>query len=138
MALNRVDIHKRKLLKALKESKGIVVLACQKVKLSRTIYYNYINTDPEFAEQVNDIHEEAVDFVESKLFEKINGVTLDKEGLTYDLPPSDAAIIFFLKTRGKHRGYVDKTEITNTNLNINVEPTPEEAKRIKDAFDKDY
>jgi len=38
----------------------------------------------------------------------------------------------------KNMGWVDKQEVANTNLNLNVEPTPEEAARIKKSFDNEY
>ena len=48
---------------------------------------------------LNDIREDALDYVESKLFELI-----DKG--------HPSAIIFFLKCQGKHRGYVERQEVT--------------------------
>jgi len=38
----------------------------------------------------------------------------------------------------KNMGWIDKQEVTNTNLNVNVEPTAEEAARIKKSFDNEY
>lgn len=35
-------------------------------------------------------------------------------------------------------GLVDKSEVKNENLNFNVEPSPEEAKKIKESFDKEF
>ena len=52
----------------------------------------------EFKVTVDDIVEGVIDHVESKLFENIN-----KNDTT--------SIIFFLKTRGKKRGYVERQEI---------------------------
>lgn len=113
--VNNVNTHKKQLLKALEKSKGIVSTACETVGLSRTIFYEYVNTDPEFKQAVEEINEAAIDFVESKLHEKINGVTVQTynskgEPVIYEQPPSDTAIIFFLKTKGKKRGFVERTE----------------------------
>ena len=51
----------------------------------------------EFKEKIDDIKNIALDFVESKLIGKI------KEG---DI----VAILFYLKTQGKKRGYVERVE----------------------------
>lgn len=120
MEANKVDIHKKELLEALEDYKGIVSTACKSVGLSRTTFYDYVNTDPEFAKAVEQVNESAIDFVEGKLFEKINGITMlgkgggDEEDPTYTLPPSDTAIIFYLKTKGKKRGYVEKQEVEHS------------------------
>lgn len=98
----------------LKFFKGIVSSACEACNISRQTYYRYYNDDPAFAQEVDEINEASIDHVESKLMEKINGVSTGvqtKDGLqVYEQPPSDTAIIFFLKTKGKKRGYVERVE----------------------------
>lgn len=84
-----------------RESHGIVSYACQKVGITRACYYKWKESDPGFKERADEIEEETIDNVESKLYEAI-----DKGDLT--------AIIFYLKTKGKKRGYVEKTEIDTT------------------------
>ena len=141
MELNKVDIHKKELIDALNGCKGIVSKACKSVGLSRTQYYNYYNDDPEFAKAADEAQENAIDFVEGKLFEKINGVSVIRytskgEEEVYEQPPSDTAIIFYLKTKGKSRGYKETSEVQN--VNYNVEVSKEEAKDISDALDSKY
>lgn len=110
-----MDNNKKAALIALEHSKGIVSSACASIDLPRSTFYNWLNTDSEFKKAVDDIQEVAIDFVESKLMEKINGVyTSGKDGEVYDQPPSDTAIIFYLKTKGKKRGYVERSEIDHT------------------------
>lgn len=89
---------KQKLLKALEESHGVVTNACRKAGISRAQYYRYLQQDEKFASNVDDIQEQAVDFVESQLFKQI------KEG-------NITGQIFYLKTKGKHRGYIEKTQV---------------------------
>lgn len=89
---------KQKLLKALEESHGVVTTACSKAGVSRSAYYKIWNKDENFRKQVEEIQEAAIDFVESELFKQI------KEG-------NITGQIFYLKTKGKHRGYVEKTQI---------------------------
>lgn len=110
------SVKKNAMLEALKKSLGNVATACKKTDLSRQTHYNYMRDDEDYAAKVEDMKEVAIDFVESKLLEKINGVKMVKQGKDgpagYTLPPSDTAIIFYLKTQAKHRGYVERQEVT--------------------------
>jgi len=91
--------QKRKMLCALVLSLGVVTAACEASNTGRTTHYEWITNDPEYAKLVKDIDNITIDFVEGKLLGLINkGDTI--------------ATIFFLKTRGKKRGYVERTELT--------------------------
>lgn len=145
-SVNSIVSNKKALLTVLAKTKGIVLTACQSVGISRTQFYNYVNSDEKFAARVSEIQEEAIDFVESKLMEKINGITLlgkggsgeDEEDPTYTLPPSDTAIIFYLKTKGKKRGYVERTEVENSgSVQVDISVSKEEAQNIKAALDSE-
>ena len=109
---------KKDLLAALEKSKCIVTDACKMVGIDRKTYYNYYNGDEDFRAAVDELAETALDFAESKLFEKMSGVTMGKatdEGIkVYDVPPSDTALIFYLKTKGKSRGYIERTEFSGS------------------------
>lgn len=109
------DIIKKRMVEALKKSLGIVSTACESTEISRQTHYRWLAEDPEYKRQIDDISEDAIDFVESKLHEKINGVSMVKHNddgdVYYELAPSDTAIIFFLKTKAKKRGYIERTEI---------------------------
>jgi len=135
-----MDTIKKAMVEALKSSFGIVSTAASNVGISRQTHYNWIKDDPEYSEQVENINEAAIDFVESKLREKINGVTVQTynskgEPVIYEQPPSDTAIIFYLKTKAKKRGYVERQEFTPVDpdgnsvqpiININVIRTKKE------------
>lgn len=118
--LDKMDDIKTKVLIELEKHKGIVTSACASMSLARSTFYSWLQNDPEFKAAVDEVQEVAIDFVESKLMEKINGVTMlgkagsEDEDPTYTLPPSDTAIIFYLKTKGKKRGYVERTEVDAT------------------------
>ena len=104
-------LKKEQLLQALTKSLGIVSTACASVGMSRTTYYKYCNEDKDFKTLVDDISDVAIDFAESKLFD------LMREG-------NPTAITFYLKTKGKKRGYVEKQELdlgNNFPNNITVE-----------------
>ena len=93
----------KKILEALAESKGIVSYACEKVGISRKSFYQWLKEDEEFSSAVEEITEATLDKVEAKLLEQINDDNL-------------TAIIFYLKTKGRKRGYVEQID---GNLNVN-------------------
>ena len=97
--MNKTEQHKKAIIEALEKSLGVVTTACKSVGIGRTTFYGWMKDDPEFAQKVNDIQDIAIDFVESKLFKNI------EKGKT-------AEIIFYLKSKGKKRGYVERQEIT--------------------------
>jgi len=96
-------IKKESIIKALEQSLGIVTIACKSTDIPRSTYYKWLNEDKEFATQVKDIENIALDFAESQLHQQI------KKGEV-------SSTIFYLKTKGKTRGYIEKTE---QELNIN-------------------
>lgn len=107
-----MDTIKKHFIDILSQNRGIISSACKSVDISRQTYYNWLEADSEFKEAVEEVNEAGIDFVESKLMQKINGIEMQSaKGEVFEVPPSDTAIIFFLKTRGKKRGYVEKTEI---------------------------
>ena len=97
--MNKTVQHKKAMLEALEQSLGVVTSACKKVGIGRTTFYDWMRSDEEFAKQVKDIEDIAIDFAESQLHKQI------KEGNT-------SATIFYLKTKGKNRGYVERQEIS--------------------------
>lgn len=115
-----MDNKKKQILEALELHNGIISAACKSIQMPRSTFYNWKDTDEEFAKAVEEINEVAIDYVESKLFEKIEGVWIgneeSEEGSTkvYKTPPSDTAIIFYLKTKAKKRGYVERSEVQHS------------------------
>ena len=87
------------LVETLKKHRGIAKDAAHELRMSRSTLYKHLKRNPYLKDALNDIREEALDYVESKLFELI-----DKG--------HPSAIIFFLKCQGKHRGYVERQEVT--------------------------
>tara|TARA_R100001244_G_scaffold70676_1_gene57316 strand:+ start:411 stop:770 length:360 start_codon:yes stop_codon:yes gene_type:complete len=105
-------IKKESILKALEASLGVVTVACRKANIPRSTFYKWLNEDEEFAKQVKDIENIALDFAESQLHEQIGN-------------SNTAATIFYLKTKGKLRGYIERQEITGidgmpTNFQIEI------------------
>ena len=85
-------------IEALEKSLGVVTTACKQVGIGRTQFYEWLK-DPEFKAEVDAIQDIALDFAESQLHQQIKG-------------GNTAATIFYLKTKGKRRGYVERQEIT--------------------------
>jgi len=105
-------IKKESLLKSLEQSLGVVTVACKKADIPRSTYYKWLKEDEAFAIEVRDIENVALDFAESQLHKQIAA-------------DSTAATIFYLKTKGKKRGYVERQEITGaegmpTNFQIEI------------------
>lgn len=78
-------------LEVLNKSLGVVSLALEKTEIPREEYERWIQQN-DFKKKVEDINETSVDFVENKLLKKIKDDDL-------------GAIQFYLKTKGKNRGY---------------------------------
>lgn len=94
-------IKKEAVLDALEKSLGVVTTAVKSVDVARSTFYKWLNEDEDFAKAVKDIENIALDFAESQLHKQI------KEGAV-------AATIFYLKTKGKRRGYIEKSELDVT------------------------
>ena len=92
-------IKKDAMIQALEKSLGVVTTACKQVGIGRATFYEWLEKDPKFAKEVAEIQNVALDFAESQLHKQIG------DGST-------SATIFYLKTKGKKRGYIERQEIT--------------------------
>ena len=99
MKSNKIEQTKKALLEALEKTLGIVTTACKVVGVQRGTFYRYYNEDKDFAKAVKEIENVVLDFAESQLHKQI------KDNNT-------SSTIFYLKTKGKKRGYVERQEIT--------------------------
>jgi hypothetical protein len=91
---------------------------------SRQTIYSWMEKDKEFREVYDNIEESHLDLAESQLHLLIKGIPkieeVDVDGKMvrkftgwYERP-SEAAIFFKLKTKGKKRGYIEKQEIDHS------------------------
>jgi len=99
------DIKKGAMIEALEQSLGVVTTACKIVGISRETHYRWLKEDDEYKEKVEGLIDVALDFAESQLHKQI------RDG-------NSTATIFFLKTKGKNRGYIERQEIHNTGDNL--------------------
>lgn len=96
--MTKSDTQKKAMIAALEKSLGVVTTAAKNVGISRDTHYRWLREDAAYKDSVESIEGVALDLAESKLHEAI---------LTNNI----AAIIFFLKTKGKVRGYVERQEV---------------------------
>lgn len=86
--------NKKLMLEALKKTLGVVTAASDMSGVSSSTHYRYLADDQDYKDEVFEIKERCIDFAETSLLTQIR-------------EKNTAATIFFLKTRAKHRGYVE-------------------------------
>jgi len=112
---------KELMIETLQKCLGIVTTACLKVGLNRSTHYDWLKDDPDYKARVDAVDDLVIDFAESQLHKSIqNG--------------SDTATIFFLKTKGKKRGYIERSETIQTNINTDVEVSDAEKELVMNKF----
>ena len=94
------ELTAQKLIKALHESNGLMTFAAKRAGVSYATVKRYVAEFPSVAQAVVDAKEGMLDFAEGKLYGKI------KDG-------DNVAILFYLKTQGKARGYIERQEFAN-------------------------
>lgn len=111
-------------LKALEQSYGVVSQASRVCGIHRSSHKRWYKEDQDYREAVNDLKNVALDFAEHNLL-----LGIQDQNMT--------AIIFYLKTQGKSRGYVERQEINQetTYKHEPVQMTAEEAKKYLDSAD---
>lgn len=101
------DIQKKAMIEALEKSLGVVTTACKSVGIARSTHYEWYGSDDKYKKAVDDIADVALDFAESQLHKQIQNGEV-------------SSTIFYLKTKGKKRGYIERTEVEQSGgLTIN-------------------
>lgn len=99
----RIKNQKERFLRELKERLGLIMITCDATGISHTTIRNWAKTDPEFLEQLNSVSNYTLDVVEQAL---LNKIVTDKD---------TTAMIFYLKTKGRDRGFSQRVEVTGAN-----------------------
>lgn len=111
------------------KSLGVLKVACEATGMCRKTIWEWRKKYPEFDERCHECEEVAIDFVESSMFKKIERGTKGSESL----------IIFYLKTKGKSRGYIERQEVDMSaevkGITVNV-TSQETAQVLQDIMDK--
>jgi hypothetical protein len=89
-------------IEAIRGAKGILTVASNALGCSRTTVHNYVNKYPTVKAAYEEASETLLDFTEQQLYKQVADGNI-------------TAIIFTLKTKGKHRGYVERQEVTGAN-----------------------
>jgi len=92
-------IPKEDYIEAIKNNGGLLTAAADALNVTRKAVYDAAKRHPEVQQAIEDARERTTDMAEGKLAQKI------AEG-------DNTAIIFYLKTQAKKRGYVERQEVT--------------------------
>jgi hypothetical protein len=84
---------------AIQAAEGNLTEAARIIGCSRTTIYNYMEKYVTVKQTYEEVNEKTIDWVEDKLLDQCRRGNM-------------TAIIFFLKTKAKHRGYVERQEFT--------------------------
>lgn len=109
---------------------GIIGDVASALGVRRSTVYLWCSKYPEFRQALDDARETFLDLAESNLRKLVAGVPAietdengNKRFAGWIEKPSETAIIFTLKTRGKKRGYVERQEVeadVNMKGSINI------------------
>jgi hypothetical protein len=96
---NKRQYTAEQVIEALKASAGIQAAAARRLGCDRNTIANYIKRYATVRQALEEARDTTIDLAESKLIEKVQAG---------EWP----AIAFTLKTVGRHRGYVERSEVT--------------------------
>ena len=98
--IDNIDSAKQKKFLELFEKKLCNIKAtCMAIQISRQTYYNWMDKVDTFKKGVEDIVESFYDDLETKMYKK---AIIDED---------NTMLIFLAKTKMKHRGYTERSEI---------------------------
>ena len=97
--MTRNELVAETVIKQIQALSGNVSSVAKFFRMSRQTMHKYINDHPTVQQALEESREKMIDNVESALYSQA-------------LAGNTTAMIFFLKTQGKKRGYVERQEIT--------------------------
>ncbi len=93
--------RQKQFLEAFEKNATNVSRACKSVGIERQTHYDWKSRNLTYKAKVEAIEESMIDFAEGMLYKNM------KDG-------KESSILFFLKTRGRSRGYVERQEIEHS------------------------
>lgn len=93
------DAVKKAFIENMKRTMGNATESCEAVHIARSTYYEWLEKDEEFKAAMDAVAESNIDLAEKSLMQQI------KDG-------NPTSTIFYLKTKGKKRGYIETQELT--------------------------
>lgn len=93
---------KQEFLEVYSQKANNIHLTCKAVGIERVTFYKWMREDDAFRDKITALEEGDIDSAETALKRQI-------------LDGNITAIIFYLKTKGKNRGYVERQELTGAN-----------------------
>lgn len=105
-----LTLKKAAMLEALEKSLGVVTTAAKSIGITRESHYEWMRTDENYKAKVESLCDVALDFAESQLHKQIQNGEV-------------SATIFYLKTKGKKRGYIESQRIAFEDGEGSVENT---------------
>ena len=112
------DLEREKLrfLEILTRNMGMAFQSCKMAGIPYHIHKKWLETDNVYAKNVEYIENMAIDFAEATLLNLIK----DK---------NPQATMFYLKTKGSKRGYIDKEDVKSIENSAEIEDLSKEQKR---------
>jgi hypothetical protein len=96
----KANAYKKKVfVEKMKKTLGNITASSEAAGINRCTYYEWYEKDAKFRAAIDAISESCIDFAESSLMQQI------KDG-------NPTSTIFYLKTKGKKRGYIETQELT--------------------------
>jgi AcrR family transcriptional regulator len=97
---------------------GIISAIAAAFGVNRGSIYNWCAKDARFQKALDEANETFIDLAEDQLQRLIRGtpkLEINEAGnkvfAGWEIPPSESAIMFYLRTKGKKRGYTERQEI---------------------------
>lgn len=91
--------RKRTFLAALNASYGNVTEACEASGIASSVHYYWMERDEDYRRAIIALEQKMLDFAEGQMRKNIQA-------------GKEASLIFYLKTKGRARGYVERHEVT--------------------------